>query len=129
MNIKELQTVCHKAAHDNGWWDTAFLLEEQIGMTYVDEIISLVLQDAVIDKKAAKYALMHSELSEGLEGVRKPGPSDKIPAYTIEEEELADTIIRILDYAGRYDLRISEAIVAKLEFNKTRGHKHGGKKL
>lgn len=43
--------------------------------------------------------------------------------------ELADCIIRILDYCGHEGIDIEEAIRIKHEYNKTRPYKHGGKKL
>lgn len=75
-------------------------------------------------------ALMHSELSEALEALRSGNPADdKIPEFSGVEAELADVVIRIMDYAELVGLRVAEAIVAKHEFNKTREHKHGGKKF
>lgn len=67
-----------------------------------------------------KIALMHSELSEMLEGVRTDAASDKIPEFTSEEEEMADVLIRALDYCGWRKLRVTAAVRAKLEYNKTR---------
>ena len=78
------------------------------------------------DSVGSKIALMHSELSEALEADRKNITSDdKIPAYTGLEAELADAVIRILDFSGRHDLRLGEAIIEKLTFNTTRPFKHG----
>lgn len=76
-------------------------------------------------KKAEKIALMHSELSEMLEGIRKPGKSDKIPDFSQEEEELADVFIKLMDYTGGFNIRLGAAVAAKLEFNAKREHKHG----
>ena len=77
------------------------------------------------DNTGEKIALMHSELSEALEADRKDLPSDHIEGFTGVEEELADTVIRILDFAGHHQLRLGEAIIAKLQFNLSRPYKHG----
>ena len=72
--------------------------------------------------------LMVTELAEGFEDCRKgKEKSDKIPAFSPMEEELADCIIRILDWCGGKDYRVAEAMQAKLEYNKTRAYKHGKK--
>jgi|SRR6266404_7162328 len=77
---------------------------------------------------AEKIALMHSELSEALEWLRHGNPrSDHIPDYSGVEEEFADVIIRILDFSQHYKLRILSAVLAKIQFNKNREFKHGGK--
>jgi hypothetical protein len=71
---------------------------------------------------------MHSELSEALEAQRLGSPPDKhLPEFLNEEVELADCIIRILDYAEARDFRVIEAMIAKHAFNKTRPYKHNKK--
>jgi NTP pyrophosphatase (non-canonical NTP hydrolase) len=75
-------------------------------------------------------ALMHSELSEALEVIRNGNPpDDTIPEFTGVEAELADVIIRIMDMAAAKGYRVGEAVVAKINYNKNRPHKHGGKKF
>lgn len=71
-------------------------------------------------------ALVHSELSELLEGLRQGNPpSDKIPEFTQAEEEAADVIIRLFDMAGGAGWNLAGAVVAKMKYNANRPHKHG----
>jgi NTP pyrophosphatase (non-canonical NTP hydrolase) len=71
-------------------------------------------------------ALMHSELSEMLEAIRHGNPpSDHIPEFTGAEEEAADLVIRLLDWCGARNIRLADAILAKMAFNENRPHKHG----
>ena len=77
------------------------------------------------DNTGEKIALMHSELSEALEADRKNLDAEHIPGFTGVEEELADVIIRILDFAGHRQLRLGEALSAKIAYNLTRPFKHG----
>lgn len=72
-------------------------------------------------------ALIHSELSEGLEGHRKGLQDDHVPEFTSLEVELADAVIRILDLAGGLNLRVAEALIAKHSFNQSRPFRHGKK--
>ena len=81
-------------------------------------------------------ALMHSELSEALEGWRKNLMDDHLPRRNSMEVELADAIIRILDTAGAEGLDVAGAMRDKFEYNQARAdHKienrllDGGKKI
>lgn len=47
-------------------------------------------------------ALVHSELSEALEGERKSKMDDHLPHRKMAEVEMADTMIRLLDCAGAW---------------------------
>jgi NTP pyrophosphatase (non-canonical NTP hydrolase) len=53
-----------------------------------------------------------------LEGERKP---------TGFGVELADAVIRILDICGIYGIDLEKVLMEKMEFNKTRSYRHGGK--
>lgn len=109
--LKDMAIECHARAVVAGWWDKPRNAGECI-------------------------ALMHSELSEALEGVRKGAQDEHLPEFTSEEVEFADALIRIFDYAGARQLRLGEAFVAKLLYNANRAdHKPearaaaGGKKF
>ena len=71
-------------------------------------------------KIPAIIALIHSELSEALEDFRK---NDREHFA----EEVADVVIRCLDLVGGLEIDLEKEIRSKLEKNRTRGYKHGGK--
>lgn len=74
-----------------------------------------------------KLCLIHTEISEAMEADRHDAASDKIPTFSGVEEELADAVIRILDFSAHFKLRLAEAIVAKTHYNLSRPYKHGKK--
>lgn len=70
--------------------------------------------------KGELLALIHSEVSEALEGVRKNLMDDHLTSRKMEEVELADAVIRIIDYCNIYDLDLMGAILEKNAYNKSR---------
>ncbi len=75
---------------------------------------------AASDNLGEKLALIHSEVSECLEELRKPEPNKDAVA-----EELADVIIRVMDLAGYLDIALISAVLKKMEENKSRPKLHG----
>jgi len=78
--------------------------------------------------------LVVTELAELAEAARKnklDAPSDHIPEFTYAEEEWADVLIRVFDHSHDHvdPIRLGQAFVAKLAFNRTRGYRHGGKTI
>lgn len=73
-------------------------------------------------KIPAILALVHSEVSEALEAFRKDEKEHFI-------EELADVVIRVLDCSAGLGMDIDTAIRSKLEKNKGRSFRHGGKRV
>jgi NTP pyrophosphatase (non-canonical NTP hydrolase) len=127
--LNDLAAEIHKNALAHGWWDEPRTFPEII-------------------------ALCHSELSEGLEEYRNNRPElyFVIPTKQADGQiipeirtdygdghydgekpegiavELADCMIRILDYCGQAEIDIEAAIRLKHEYNKSRPYRHGGKK-
>lgn len=106
--INELAKSIHQNAVEHGWWE---------GDRQFPEVV----------------ALIHSEVSEALEEYRsghganevyfgEHGKPEGIPI------ELADAVIRILDYCAEAGIDIEGAILRKHEYNRDRPYRHGGKK-
>lgn len=118
LGVKALVTLCHGASVRGGWWH------------------DLETQQPLQRNVAEMLCLIHSEVSEALEGHRKNLMDDKLPHRRMLEVELADTVIRIADLCGGLKLDLAGAILEKLEYNaKREDHKienrkkEGGKKI
>lgn len=75
MNLVELQNKIHQQNRELGWWD-----QPRQFSTFV--------------------CLFHSELSEAMEGDRKGLMDDHLTQYPMFQVELADFVIRCLDWLG-----------------------------
>jgi hypothetical protein len=116
QGIDFIQRLCHEASVKAGWWE---------GVDTEDPNIL-----------GTKIALIHSEVSEMLEGLRKGLPDDHLPHRSMEEVEAADILIRLFDYAGVRGFDLSGAVAEKMIYNRQRAdHKlenraaAGGKKF
>lgn len=97
-----LTEACHGRAFNAGWWhniNTGEKLERNI-----PELLCLI----------------HSEVSEALEGFRKNLMDDKLPHRKMIEVELADVVIRVFDAAGGLGLDVAGAVVEKMMYNAKR---------
>ena len=120
MDVNQLATVCHYLAAKAGWWNEYHEGDNTLKKHFI----------------AGKMALVHSEVSEALEGFRKNRMDDHLPNRPQIEVEIADAIIRMLDMAGALKLDVAGAIGEKLIYNTQRPDhklenraKAGGKSL
>lgn len=110
MSLNELAKEIHENACNKGWWDEPRTFGEIV-------------------------ALCHSELSEALEEYRAGRPMVWYKVMDGESKpegiavEMADCIIRILDWAGKKGIDMDYIIREKMDYNTTRPYRHGGKKL
>lgn len=104
--MNDIQTELHETAVNHGWWENPPSFPEAL-------------------------ALMHSELSEALEEYRNGHEPTEVYIVDGKPEgvpvELADCVIRILDYCGYAGIDLEEVINLKNDYNKTRPYRHGGK--
>ena len=70
--------------------------------------------------KGELLCLIHSEISEAMEGERKSLQDDKLTHRPMAEVELADALIRICDYAAGFGYDLDGAVMEKLAFNQQR---------
>lgn len=106
MTISELQGRAHAQGDDLGWNDRPIPIPEMV-------------------------ALIHSEASEALESYRNNEPiawTDDAGKPQGIASEFADILIRVAHYASLLRIDLELEVERKLNFNRTRGYRHGGKK-
>ena len=117
LGLNQCAKDCHDAAVKGGWWHDSNGKKKDRN---VGELLCLI----------------HSEISEAMEGARKDLMDTHLKHRSMMEVELADAIIRIFDLAESRNFNLGETIYEKLEYNKNRADhkinnrlKEGGKKF
>ena len=117
LGLNQCAKDCHEAAVKGGWWHDSNGNKKDRN---VGELLCLI----------------HSEISEAMEGARKDLMDTHLKHRSMMEVELADAIIRIFDLAESRNFNLGETIYEKLEYNKNRADhkinnrlKEGGKKF
>jgi hypothetical protein len=117
LGLNECAKDCHEAAVTGGWWHDSQGKKKERN---IGELLCLI----------------HSEISEAMEGARKGLMDTHLKHKSMMEVELADAIIRIFDLAESKGFNLGETIYEKLEYNRSRSDhkiknrlKEGGKKF
>lgn len=117
--LNALRDLYHNNSLEAGWWDQ--LSEVKIALMNSDvsdpEGLCKTVEKWFL---ATKIALIHSEVSEMMEGLRKGLTDDHLPHRSMEEVEGSDILIRLFDYAGFQDLDLSGATEEKGNYNMVR---------
>lgn len=109
-NLNEYAQLCHAA--NIKWWQNP-----ETG-------------EPIKRNKGELLALIHSEVSECLEGERKNLMDDKLPHRKMAEVELADILVRVFDYAAGFGYDLQGAFEEKMAYNAHReDHKHEARKI
>lgn len=105
VSARWLADLCHSRSVLSGWWEDPATGREL---------------ELTPERFAQKLCLIHSEISEAMEGHRKGLKDDKLPHRDMVEVELADAVIRIYDLAGRAGYDVTGAMLEKLAYNASR---------
>lgn len=105
---------------ENGW--RVLTVNDWPNTASPQQYVETCLNEIKVLRLLAATAMIHSEASEATEAVRNNDRANF-------EEEIGDTIIRCLDVAHGLGIDIDRVVKAKLEKNKTRGFRHGGKAI
>lgn len=128
--INKLAAEIHQGNVEAGWWsDLKYadkynqLMRDGFSHAQIMGIFAVlgVSKSTIKTRNIGEIlCLVHSEISEAMEGARKNLMDDKLPHRIMLEVELADAMIRILDIAGAYKLDLGGAIEEKREYNRNR---------
>lgn len=115
MHINDLCKEAYQNAEKHGFWeDYDRIIKLAVDKTLYNNDFKMLMNNAI----STRLALIHSEVSEALEALRKDDNENF-------REELADVVIRIGDLCGGLGIDLESEITKKMEKNKSRERKHG----
>lgn len=113
--LTEVSKKIHEDNRDKGFWDS----DREIGTLLM--LVTSELAEALEADRKGNYCGKIKR--EELDGKDFPAWFEKNVKDTFEDE-MADTVIRILDICGAMDIDLEWHINQKLKYNRTRAHKH-----
>lgn len=118
LTIKEICKVAHQTSVEKGFYDNPPTIADRLLLTHCE--ISEAAEEVREDRLHIWYDT--EKTVKRPNGTYLPKP-EGVPV------ELADAIIRICDMADYLNLPLERALQEKLEYNKHREYKHGGKRF
>ena len=125
MKLNELRDRAYQNAKDKGFHDDSALFGDKIALMHseLSEALEEYRNGHAVDEIYYKEGEWHSYPEGKISGQKTANKPEGIPV------ELADVIIRILDFCGKYNIDIENVINMKMTYNETRPHRHGGKRI
>lgn len=123
MNIKEIQKEIHQVNVEKGFW------EDRKNVGEVLMLIVSELGEALDAHRSGKSADVDGFNARGIDRTDTEDFQSDFQQCIKDtfEDEIADTVIRILDMCEGFGIDLETHIRLKLEYNKTRPYKHGKK--
>lgn len=126
MNLTELSKEIHQDNREKGFWDKERNVGEMLMLivSELGEAMEALRKEKICDDETIKD-LCNSSKSSDFRGYLH----DDFLKYVKDtfQDEMADTLIRLLDLCGGLGIDIQSHVELKLAYNKLRPHKHGKK--
>lgn len=139
MDLNELSKEIFAINKEKGFWDSHFKaleltddpeLKKAIDDAFVSQKLMLItteVGEAMEALRDGKLCQLDSDELTYLDNTKDDLYKDEFQARVKNtlQDEIADSIIRLLDLSGGLDINIEKHILMKIKYNKTRGYKHG----
>jgi NTP pyrophosphatase (non-canonical NTP hydrolase) len=123
MPLHDLAKEIARINRANGWFEGRRSINDEL-MLIVGEVAEAHEEDRKGKGPGQRYyshlGVARTSAHNEEQGLNKP---EGIPS------EMADILIRVLDFCWRYNIDIDAVVEEKLAYNATRGYRHGGKRI
>lgn len=134
QNLNQLAREIHKTAVEHGWWENPPSFGEVVALCHSE--LSEALEEYRNENPMEWYECMDYECPCDGETCASWDHAENKCAYNRRKDkpegiavEMADCLIRILDWAAYAGVDMEGIVRRKMAYNNTRPYRHGGKKL